>query len=429
MPKTTTAAAASDTRMAEGVSVLRAVLTVFIPFAGGYFLSYLFRSINAVIAPQLVSEIGLTAADLGLLTSAYFLTFAAFQLPLGLLLDRFGPRRVQSVLLLSGAVGAAVFSFGNALEPLLLGRALIGLGVAGGLMASFKAITLWFPSDRWAMVNGCFLGMGGLGAIAATAPTEAALQFTDWRGIFLILSGVTVIASGIIFLIVPERDTVAKTQTLADQLRGLGSVYGDPLFWRVAPVAAASLAASMAIQSLWAGPWLRDIAGFDRGAVAGGLLGLAVAMTAGFILIGAVSDFLRRRGISALQMMGGILLLYYGAQVMIVFELLPHSIWPWLVFGFTGNVGNLAYAHLSRHFPIELAGRANTALNLLTFLSVFLTQYGIGLIIDQWPATAAGGYLPEAYRAALGSFLAIQLTAYLWFLVASQRLKQARTGA
>ena len=259
MPKTSATDRAGGVGASGSVSLARAVLTVFVPFAGGYFLSYLFRSINAVIAPQLVSEIGLTAADLGLLTSAYFLAFAAFQLPLGLLLDRFGPRRVQSMLLLSAAVGAVVFSFGDALEPLLLGRALIGLGVAGGLMASFKAITMWFPNDRWAMVNGCFLGMGGLGAIAATVPTEAALHYTDWRGIFLALSAITVLAAGLIFAVVPEKPSAAKTQTLADQIRGLGSVFGDPLFWRVAPVAAASLASGAvlggiaATSAVWGG--------------------------------------------------------------------------------------------------------------------------------------------------------------------------------
>jgi MFS family permease len=426
MSKVTPASGAHVAHLTDGVSVFRAVLTVFLPFAGGYFLSYLFRSINAVIAPQLVSEIGLTAGDLGLLTSAYFLVFAAFQLPLGLLLDRFGPRRVQSVLLLSAAVGAAVFSVGEDLGQLLLARALIGLGVAGGLMASYKAITLWFPSDRWAMVNGWFLGMGGLGAVAATAPTEAALQYTDWRGIFMMLCAITVVASGVIFVVVPERKTVAQRQTVMDQLRGLGSVYRDPLFWRLAPVVSASLAASMGVQSLWAGPWLRDVAGFDRGAVANSLFGLAMAMTVGFIAIGTVSDFLRRRGISTLKMMGAVLLLLYGSQVVIVFELLPDMILPWLLFGFTGSVCNVSYAHLSRHFPIELAGRANTALNLVTFMSVFLTQYGIGVIIDQYPTTESGGYLPEAYRAGLGTFLVIQLAAYLWFLLASWRV--SRTG-
>src|SRR3546814_470353 len=151
-------------------SIPRAVLTVFLPFAGGYYLSYLYRSVNAIIAEPLVRDIGLDAADLGLLTAAYLLAFALSQVPLGVLLDRFGPRRVQACLILSAALGAFVFSRGTTRETLLLGRALIGLGVSGGLMASFKAITLWFPRDRWPLVNGCFLSMGGLGVMSATVP-------------------------------------------------------------------------------------------------------------------------------------------------------------------------------------------------------------------------------------------------------------------
>lgn len=403
------------------VTILRAVLTVFVPFAGAFFLSYLFRSINAVIAPQLVSEVGLTAADLGLLTSAFFLTFAAFQIPLGLLLDRFGPRRVQATLLISAALGSVVFSFGESIEPLLLGRAMIGFGLAGGLMASFKAITLWFPRERWAMVNGCFLGMGGLGAIAATSPTEAVLHYLDWRGIFLVLAGVTVLSSVAIAVIVPEREKTTSTQTFMDQLRGLGLVYRDPLFWRIAPVAAASLSNSMAIQSLWAGPWLRDVAGFDRGAVADGLMGLTMAMTAGFFLTGTIVDYLRRWGVTTIQVLTVTVPILFGAQFLVVLEVMPQSIMPWLLFGFTGNVCNLTYAHMSRHFPIELAGRANAALNLMTFSCVFLTQYGIGLVIDQWPLTEQGGYASQAYQAAFGLFLAIQLAAYFWFHIAPRR--------
>jgi sugar phosphate permease len=106
---------------------------VLLPFAAGYFLSYFFRTINAVIAGQLTAELGLDASHLGLMTSVYFLTFAAIQLPLGVLLDRFGPRRVQSGLLLVAAVGAAMFARSNQFAALVVGRALIGFGVAGAL--------------------------------------------------------------------------------------------------------------------------------------------------------------------------------------------------------------------------------------------------------------------------------------------------------
>ena len=179
------------------------LLRVFIPFALGYFLSYLFRTVNAVIAPDLVRDIGVDPASLGLLTSAYFLTFAAFQLPLGVLLDRYGPRRVEAVLLLFAAAGAFAFARAETLTGLLLGRALIGLGVSACLMAAFKAFTLWFPAEKLPLANGIQMISGGVGALAASTPVELSLKFTDWRGVFLILSGLTVVAAIFIFMVVP----------------------------------------------------------------------------------------------------------------------------------------------------------------------------------------------------------------------------------
>ena len=155
---------------------------VFLPFAAGYFLSYLYRTINAVLSPRLAADLHLNASDLGLLTSVYFLTFAAFQLPLGLLLDRFGPRRVEATLLLFAAAGAGLFALGADHTDLMIGRGLIGLGVSACLMASFKAFVLWFPIARLPAINGWMMAAGGLGALAATAPVELALTLTDWRG-------------------------------------------------------------------------------------------------------------------------------------------------------------------------------------------------------------------------------------------------------
>ena len=397
------------------------VLVVFLPFSGGYFLSYLFRSLNAVIAPQLIAEVGLSAGDLGLLTAAYFLAFAAFQVPLGMLLDRFGPRRVQACLLLSAAVGAFVFSIGDSRETLALGRALIGLGVAGGLMSSLKAINLWFPPARWPLVNGCFLGIGGLGAIAATEPVEFLLHYTDWRDIFAWLSAITVGVASVIFLVVPERGHGVQTTRLIDQLQGLGRVYADRLFWRLAPVSVASAAANMAIQGLWAGPWFKDVAGFDRPDVAASLFILAVWMTVGFVAGGVVADLLGRLGVSLITVMAWGLALFLASQVVVVFELAPTAIWPWIVFGLMSNAMVFAFPLLNRHFPLELGGRANTGLNVLIFSGAFLAQAAIGWIIDLFPTAADGGYLPESYRAAFGAILIVQLVCFAWFLIPGKK--------
>ena len=203
---------------------------VLLPFACGYFMSYLFRSVNAVIAPNLQRDLGIGAGDLGTLTAAYFIAFAAFQLPLGILLDRFGPRRVQAVLLLSAALGAVVFAVGSGLSHLIIGRALIGLGVAGGLMAAMKAIALWLPKERWALANGVFMTAGGLGALAATLPVELALEHAHWTMLFWGLAGLTVLASLTIFFVVPERPRAAAAPTagLGTQLRECGQFLALP---------------------------------------------------------------------------------------------------------------------------------------------------------------------------------------------------------
>jgi len=163
-------------------------LTVFFPFALGYFLSFFFRNVNAIISKDLAGEFALTPADLGFLTSMYLLAFAAFQLPLGVLLDRYGPRRVVAALLCSAAAGALVFALARDLGTLSLGRALIGLGVSAGLMGAIKAFSLWFPLSRLATLNGLYLAVGGLGSLAATAPAELVVESLGWRGMFFILS-------------------------------------------------------------------------------------------------------------------------------------------------------------------------------------------------------------------------------------------------
>lgn len=395
----------------------RLVLIVLLPFAGGFFLSHLFRSVNAIIAPRLIAELGLDAADLGLLTAIYFLTFAALQLPLGLLLDRYGPRRVQAVLLLAAALGAVTFAVAGSTLTLMLGRGLIGMGVAGGLMASFKAITLWFPKERWPLVNSCFFATGGLGAMAATTPIEAALTLTDWRGIFLALCIGTLFVAASIFLVVPERGIGTARAGLKQQRADLAAIYRDRLFWRIAPFSVFGQGIYMSLIGLWAGPWFKDVAGFGRGSVADSLFILALSFALGSIAVGLLADALGRLKVSLTSVLAWGGALFLAAQACIVLELMPGSIWPWVAFGVGGNFTMLAYARLSHHFPLELAGRVNTGLNLLVFCCAFLTQYVIGAVIDFWPATSDGRFAPLGYATGFGLFLGLQALAFLWLLL------------
>lgn len=407
------------------LSLGRLVLVVFLPFAGGYFLSYLYRSVNAVIAPQLVSEVGLTAADLGLLTAAFFFGFALPQIPLGLLLDRFGPRRVQSTQLVVAALGALWFALADDKLGLIGGRTLIGIGMAGCLMASFKAITLWFPMERWPLVNGLLLGAGGLGAMVATKPVELMLAITDWRGIFFGVSAITVALAAITHVVVPEKPSEARGEKLGIQLREMKVIFRDRYFWRLAPIGTVTMGAGMAIQGLWAAPWLRDIAHLSQGDIADYLLATTASMTVGFAGAGLVTDVLRRYGIGPFAVMTVGTAILIAAQAAMVFEVDPTGLWIWILFGVTNNITVLSYPMLSRHFPLRYAGRANGGLNLLVFAAAFATQYAIGGIIALWPAGAGGGYAPDAYPIAFGVFLALQVAAFLWLLLPGRRVTDA----
>jgi hypothetical protein len=248
------------------------VARVLLPFGLGYFLSFLYRTVNTVLAPEIVSSTGMGAVDLGLITSAYFVTFAAFQIPLGVLLDRYGPRRVEAALLLVAAAGAIIFSHGESALTLAFSRGLIGVGVSSCLMAAMKANVQWWPAERLALANGTILAMGGLGAVMATAAVQAALIYTNWRSIFAILSLATLFVAATIVLIVPRVAVRPTGEGWGEAFRGGFRVFAEPAFVRVAPLATLAQACFLSYHGLWAAAWLRDVKTLDRvhGRVRGG---------------------------------------------------------------------------------------------------------------------------------------------------------------
>lgn len=400
---------------------LTLLLRLFLPFGLGYFVSYVFRTVNAVIAPDLVAELGLSPADLGLLTSAYFLAFAAFQLPLGMLLDRFGSRRVEGVLLLFAAAGALLFSVAESLTGLLIGRALIGLGVSACLMAAFKSFSAWLPVDNLPFANGVQMVSGGLGALTATTPVQAALQVTDWRGVFMVLAGLGLLAAVVVFLVVPEQPQDKRPESLHEQLRGLNTILHSRAFWRIAPWAFTAQSAYLSIQGLWSGPWLRDVAGFDRGQVAAMLFWIAVAMIIGYFAFGSLAGRLARYGVAPVVVAASGMGAFILVQLLLV--LMPeYAAVLWLGFGFFGTACILPYAVLAQSFPKHLTGRCNTSLNLLVFVCAFAAQWLIGAVIGWWPTDSVGGYHPQGYSAAFLLLIGAQILAAGYFFVASRQI-------
>ena len=391
-------------------------LRVFLPFALGYFISYFFRNVNAIIEADLVGDLGFSAASLGLLTSVYFISFASFQLPLGLLLDRFGPRRTESVLLIFAALGALIFSMAESLSGLILGRLLIGFGVSACLMASFKAYVLWFPPDRLPLMNGLQMVAGGLGAMSATVPLRTALEFTDWRGVFLILSGLTLFSALVLWLVYPEKEGSAGPVPMKKQLEGLKTVLTSRPFLAIAPLVMFSQSAQMAIQGLWAKPWLRDVAGLDEAECANHLMWMMAAMMAGFFLLGLLSERLyQARKISPVTVGVSAMAVFIVLQLLMALGWTAQPMLLMTAFSFFATAGILPYAGLSQIFPKALSGRVSTSLNLTVFLGAFAVQWGLGEIISLWP-TEGKGYAPQSYGAAFGSLAVLQLFGLLWFI-------------
>jgi MFS family permease len=404
----------------------RALILVFAPFAGGYFFSYLFRSVNAIVAPNLISELGIDAEELGLIAAAYFLSFAICQVPLGVLLDRYGSRRVQGTLYMLAAVGALLFAVAENVSTLFVARALIGIGVSGGLMAALKSIVQWFPEDKIPIVNGWYFTSGSIGALSSTVPVEFGISLIGWRGVFVVLAAGTLIAALLILMIVPDKKEGIDRSSWANNIRGLVWIYRDPYFWRLAPLMFTSASANMAVQGLWAGPWLSDVNGLERSVVANHLFVLAVGMIFGTFVSGFFANGLRRLGLSMAQVSVVGTIIYTLCSLALVMDLIANTYVIWAMIGFSGIFAAIVFAAFAFHFPSTHTGRANTACNVFVFSMAFSYQYGIGYIIALWPQSANGSYPAVAYYVAFWIVVGTQIGAIVWFFVLGALSKRAR---
>ncbi len=392
---------------------MRLVFTAFLPFALGYLLSFLFRSLNAVVAPALRSELGFSDAAIGVMTSAYLATFALAQLPAGVALDRFGPRRVAPIMLGVAALGAVVFALGNDVTTLTIGRALIGLGVSVALMCGFKANTLSWPLARLPLVNAVMMTFGGLGAALATRPVQWLLIDHDWRDVFFGLAAVT-LGVAIYQLLAAPAYPRALARPFGAEIRGLGSVLGSRLFWSAGLGPTLSLGVWVCYTSFWAAGWLRDVAHLDEPGVGVALFTLSLAIVPGYFFSGMIVDWLGRRGVRGgrLQLLFGGLFLAIHVPVALNITTAPTLLW--FAYVMLGGGSVVCYALITRAFATELAGRVNTALNLVCMVFAFVVQAAIGPGIA-WLGTAQGLSRAEAHQVVTLMLLAIQAAAWAWF--------------
>jgi MFS family permease len=394
------------------------IASVLVPFALIFALCNYFRAVNAVLAPHLIAEFSLTAGQLGFLISIYFFVSAVFQTPLGLLMDRYGPRRVQAVLIVMAGTGAIIYALGTSWPVLLTGRVIMGIGAAGGLMTAIQAVTLWFPSARWPSFNGMVMSIGTLGSLLATLPTQYLLDFITWHQVIIGSAGAAFIGSLVLWTLVPEKTKAPKNETLGEQLRGMGVIYRDRLFWRFAPLYLATTGSTLAFQSLWAGPWLQDVVKLDATTLATHLLIMSASQIVAYFLIGFVSTALDKRHVP----LSLIIICGSGCYILSLTPLLwPNGAGQWSVLlgiGMLSNFNMLCYPIISKHFPPAMIGRATTALNSFFFVGAFGVQLSIGLVISFVAGSSSQNHYPViAYQLAFAVMIALQLAAWAWCLV------------
>ncbi len=363
-----------------------AAVRIFAVLLLAYFLSYFFRAVNAVLSPDLREDLGLSSAQLGLMTSLFYLSFALAQLPLGSLLDRYGPRFVHPALMLLGAGGALIFATAHDFTTLSVGRALLGIGFAAALMGALKAFSLWFPAQRYASISSLYVAIGASGAIAASWPLAWLKEQIGWRGVFEWGALVIVLVALVVALgvrnapkgIALPRSTRASNASL---------IWRSIQFWRMGWLNFMVGGGFLAWQTLWGGDFLFKMRGLGSLEVGSVLFAFSLAAVLGFLLCGPLAD---RFGLPRVLLLAGICFTL-GPALLALWPNMPivGVYFGYILMGFCGafNILSLAQARLS--FPTELTGRAVTAINFMGFMGVFLLQWGMGVVLGAFGYSAA----------------------------------------
>lgn len=396
----------------------RGAILVFLAFAFAYFFSALVRSVTATLSPQLTQEFALNARDLGLLAGGYFLGFAALQLPLGRWLDRHGPKRVILGFLAVAVAGCVAFALARGFTGLLLARVLCGVGLAACLMAPLTGYRRWLDPVSQLRANSWMLMTGSMGMVASTLPVQWLLPHYGWRPLFWGLALVLLLSMAWIAWQVPRWQAAAPAPAAGGSY---AEVWRHPYFRRMTPVGFFNYGGMVAIQTLWAVPWMIRVGGYTPVEAATSLFWINVAMLCTFWSWGLLIPRLTRRGVKTNQLIAWgtpLSLLVLAAIVVSGAQWGQHAGLLWALFCVSSTFLSLAQPAVGLAYPNELAGRALSAYNLVIFAGVFVVQWGIGLLIDLF-AALGWGVIPS-FQGALGVFLLLNLLSYLYFLVAKK---------
>ncbi len=399
--------------MEKNVLPIKKAVLVFFVFACGYFISCLLRAITATLSPLLTNEFNLLAGDLGLLAGGYFLGFASMQIPLGYLLDRHGPKKIVSSFLLIAIIGSAAFALAQSFAGLLISRILIGVGVSACLMGPLTGYRIWFADEYQQRGNSWMLMIASTGFVFSTLPVQILLPIFGWRWIF---GGITILIFIVIILIllfIPSWKSKVDNKD-EKNIGSLSDVWKNKFFRSTIPLGLFNYGGMIAIQTLWAGPWMVRVAGYNPLESATGLFWINTTMLIAFFVWGYILPKITKLGLETIKLMKFGLPISYLSLLVIIISGENAGAIHFTIYILTSIVLTLTQPAVALSFPTSLAGKSLTSFNLLIFLGTFIMQWGIGLIIDLSQYLGKGEI--QSFQISFSFYLLICILSYLFFV-------------
>jgi len=394
---------------------------VFAVLSLGSVFSFFLRLSTGVLGPPLMDELQMDARQLGALAGAFFYAFAAVQIPVGLALDSFSPKRVMIATLALAVAGCVLFGLADRYEIALWGRVLMGLGMSSMLMGSMTLIHHGFRPDRFAFLSGVVLSLGNIGGVLAAAPLVYAVSLVGWRNCFLgtaLLLALLCVAIAALVKGGPDGSRGAPAGSRRALLkRNLFSssraVFTDRHFWFISLSAFVRYGSLITIQGFLGTLYLIDVLGYSLQTAANMLATLSVGYLIGSPLLGRLSDSI----LSRKRVMVAALFVYLGCISFFLFDIDSPGLWYTVFFalGFFSSMSAVSYAHVKELFPEGMAGFALTSTNLFTIGGVAVGQKLIGWVVSRFPQRVTG-YAPEAYHAAFALLFTACIAAFLLYV-------------
>jgi len=405
--------------MEKNILPIKKAVFIFFVFACGYFISALLRAITATLSPLLTTDFNLTAGNLGLLAGGYFLGFASMQIPLGYLLDRHGPKKIVSSFLLIAIIGTVAFALAQSFSGLLISRILIGVGVSACLMGPLTGYRIWFADEYQQRANAWMLMVLSMGFVFSTLPVQILLPIIGWRWIFGLIAILILIVIVLTLLFIPKWGTENNNQETSPG--SLSDVWKNNFFRSTIPLGLFNYGGMVAIQTLWAGPWMVRVAGYTPLESATGLFWINVTMLIAFFIFGYILPKITKLGIESMKLMKlGLPISYLSLLVIIILGENAGALY-FTIYILTSIVLTLTQPAVALSFPTSLAGKSLTSFNLLIFVGTFVMQWGIGLIIDF--CQFLGREEVQSFKISFTVYLIICILSYLYFIFKNKNEK------